>query len=458
MRPEKLFLVLSLFLGLVFTASSAPNRTPDEMNHFIRAFEVSEGRIFGDVVMPIGLYEFWSHVGSKLARFKQEPETKFYKPEFFSLSDNFDMDKDRLYIDIIKAPQITGNNPLPYIPAALAFKISTLAELKPLYVLYMIRVINLFLAVTIIYYAIKTTPAYKWLMAYIALLPTAVFLRSSAGVDGITFAVSLLFFSHIIKANSLNEPLIGRELIVLSILSFVAAQSKSGYILLPFIALMIPSCRFSGLRDRLFKSSIIILPAVIACAMWIISVRYFLYSGEAPIIARPEAMPDLQIRYMLEAPITYIKTLFSSIFSGYSLFNHPKEFLGVFGWLDVHLNSEIYALLFAGLLFMILFGNGEQIISLNLTQKVIMQGIFWASIALMYTMLYIQWNPVASGFIGGFQGRYLYPIAMLLFLALPQIVNQYSNQTKALIIFAICSYSCLTGALNQIVYDFNLMN
>ena len=41
--PEKFFLALGLFFGLMFIVLTPPFQVPDETNHFFRAWQVSEG-------------------------------------------------------------------------------------------------------------------------------------------------------------------------------------------------------------------------------------------------------------------------------------------------------------------------------------------------------------------------------------------------------------------------------
>ena len=50
LRPELIFAVMALLAGLVLVFVNGPFQAPDEPAHFLRAYQISEGRFFSERV------------------------------------------------------------------------------------------------------------------------------------------------------------------------------------------------------------------------------------------------------------------------------------------------------------------------------------------------------------------------------------------------------------------------
>jgi hypothetical protein len=49
-KPERLYLVLALFFGFLFVVITPPLTNADEVNHFMRAYQLSSGHVLAPMV------------------------------------------------------------------------------------------------------------------------------------------------------------------------------------------------------------------------------------------------------------------------------------------------------------------------------------------------------------------------------------------------------------------------
>ena len=65
-------------------------------------------------------------------------------------------------------------------------------------------------------------------------------------------------------------------------------------------------------------------------------------------------------------------------------------------------------------------------------------------ILLIFTMLYLSWEPVGAESIPGVQGRYFFPIAPLFFLVFQRGFQRKSGYPWKNKVFAVYAVACLT--------------
>ena len=88
--------------------------------------------------------------------------------------------------------------PAPYLPQALAALVGRSCGLRPLVLLYLCRLANLLASLAVAWWAVRITPFHRWLFAFLALDPMALFLRSSASPDALADAAGLLFVAAVL--------------------------------------------------------------------------------------------------------------------------------------------------------------------------------------------------------------------------------------------------------------------
>src|SRR6202035_4873382 len=138
---------------------------------------------------------------------------------------------------------------VPYVPQALAAGIGRLCRLPPLLILSACRLLNFLAALALVVAAVRIAPFFRWLFAGLALTPMAMFLRSSASPDALTFAAAALVASAILALAWGPAPTRGCLFVFLAAASLLVL-SKGGYFPLPFAAGLVPRQRLGGARRQ----------------------------------------------------------------------------------------------------------------------------------------------------------------------------------------------------------------
>ena len=134
--------VLAAVFGLTLVALTAPFQAPDEPQHFLRAYQISEGGIFpryrrdrGGGELPVSLTE----VSHRFARIRFTYKAKTSLEEIREALRVPLRPRDCQFIPFVTAIY----SPVAYIPQATAFWIGRKFELPPLALMYMGRIANL---------------------------------------------------------------------------------------------------------------------------------------------------------------------------------------------------------------------------------------------------------------------------------------------------------------------------
>jgi uncharacterized membrane protein len=154
-RVEVIFLVFALVFGSVFAVINPPFAASDEMWHFFKAYDVSQGHLVrGSPVVSIpksfgNIYHFTPWEASTVENYRNKDYSIFNNP----LNNN-----DTIVIDNLNT---FNYMPLPYLGVAFVIKIGQLLNYSPLCLMYFGRFINLLIYIIIVYFGIKIVPIGK---------------------------------------------------------------------------------------------------------------------------------------------------------------------------------------------------------------------------------------------------------------------------------------------------------
>jgi len=165
--PEKVFLFLALFFGIIFILLTPPFQVADESWHFYKSYEISELKNFGILkdgyngdYLPQSLS---FTVNELMDGLPYHPERKY------------DLKKSLFFISYALKPDITIYTegimgwyaPFSYLPQASGISLGKIFSLSPLALMYLGRIVNFFLWLILIYFAIRLTPFAKWLLVFL---------------------------------------------------------------------------------------------------------------------------------------------------------------------------------------------------------------------------------------------------------------------------------------------------
>jgi hypothetical protein len=409
MRPEAIFLVLSLAFGLVFCGLIPPLAGGNETFNFGRAAGIAYGRfLVGDVAVPGGLVQL---LGAAKARFSEASALPLGVTWRFV----HEMASIRLMAAapaILPADPIAVLNPLAYLPQAAAIRLLCLGGCRPLAIFYAARLCGLLPAIWMTWLAIRRIPTHRYTLAAIALLPPLAFARSTVDADQLTVAAALLFAATVWRAMKRPAPATAAELGGLATLAFVVGQCKSAYFPLPLIVLAIPRARFAGRAHWLGWMAAIILPGIAANFLYMLALEHGFFAHQAYRTWAGDADPSAQLAGMLHAPVRYAGVLLRTLVLTPLVPLAIIQMLGTFGP-PVSLPAAVIVCLAALALLVALADPTSQRPGYPAAARALGGAIFVAVLCIALTLLYIQWNGVGAPSIGGFQGRYLYPVLLL---------------------------------------------
>ena len=426
LKPEKIFLILCLFWGLLYLFFSPPFTAPDECSHFWKIYLLSEGnagakrltsyvvngvernRVFsvtGDYV-PFGMYK----AGYKniKTRWRDFEKTSFKETKEIL---SYPLQKEKMVFNTFPVPSYTI---FSYLPSVVLMKIMTFANINPGWIMYILRLVSLITYTALIYVAIKIIPFKKWLFAAMALLPTALYQASMINTDGITTGLGFLFIAlTFYYAYGQEKKVINKKDLFIYFgagLWFIVC--KFAYIPLLLIYFLIPEDRFESQIQRYSAFAW----AVVFSFLYVL----FLLFLNSAVIAHTD---DFYMRHtafvlLFEKPLIFIKAMLYTIFA-----NGRDCFAGVvgsFGWGEVKIPLYIaYLYYFCLILFSVFNFKEEHPYKIpKLKNKLLFAGIFILYFLLLFVALYLNFQISQNGTISGFWGRYFIPVLPLVFLCM----------------------------------------
>jgi uncharacterized membrane protein len=200
-----LMLILGAVGAIPLVLLTPPFQVPDEVQHFYRAFQLSDLRIRAEVqngisggTLPSSLPELVkSSVYTRdgiLYPATPSPITKSLKLASIPL--------DSSTRQFVAFPGSAFYSPLPYFPQVLGIAVGRLFGLGPLYLLYLGRLVNCLAALGLGGLAVYLMPVAGELVMVVGLLPMSLFLYASVSPDAAVISCSLLFIALSFSAST----------------------------------------------------------------------------------------------------------------------------------------------------------------------------------------------------------------------------------------------------------------
>jgi uncharacterized membrane protein len=442
--PEILFAVIAAIFGLIMVVIVPPFQTPDEPAHYYRAYDIADFKWIAQKTasgmgdeLPQSLYRIAEELTNEIPFHPQQKITVQKIIDYLSLPLNESVKTFVPFNTSALAP------PVVYIPQALGMTTGKALHLSPLIFLYLGRLFNLIAWITLVFIAIRITPIGKWLFFLLALLPMSVFLASSLSADPVTNGLSFLLIACILKEALMDRefPLRPSNLIVISILLALIALTKQAYFFTPFLFLLIPVKRLKNTKRYLTIFVGLASVFFLAGSLWFFAVSKIYVPYQAGV------SPGDQLHHILVHPLKYFVMIIQALIAqGFYI----PSFVGCLGWLDTTLPLGIYLSYPFFLLASSLYDDPNQSF-LTIKQRAWLLLISIFGSMMIFTMLYLSWDPVGSELITGVQGRYFFPIAPLFFLVFQRKFQSKSAYHWKNKVFSIYTIVCLTCSVYVLI-------
>ncbi len=442
LKPTTFFLVVGLFFGLTFLILTPPFQTPDELNHFYRAYDIASGHLFATKLdnrlggfMPKSLIE----AANKNFDIRFEP---YLRTSYKNISDQLRMKLVDTTPEFVDFPNTALYSPISYLPQAIFIALFKFLGFRPVMLLMLTRLMMLFLWLSCIYRALKILPIFKWFFTICALLPMSVFINMSISADVVTNILGFLWIANIFSFAFSERKIQTKNLFYLLAIACFLSSAKYVYTPLVFLIFLIPSQKFYSLKRFTFSISLILISFCIAFlgSKYASSITFSHANYNTKYVAASEIPTGVDMKAQMKFLKLHPEKLFQVVFDGVIQIYLPLQdsYIGTLGWLDVRLPESLIYLGYLSLLFMLIFDNSAARCRIKFWQRIIMLLVGCVVFYLICLSQYFSWVPVAGSYSYGMQGRYFIIVMPLIFLGL---IPNYFNQRLLL------SFSLLTSVL-----------
>ena len=390
--------------GVAYALLVPPFQSPDEPNHFFRAWQVSEGHFFPEKMgnrlggsLPASL----GQLSNTFAFLRNDTHAKL-QGDTWRLAMTIALDSEhRCFTDFANTAIYA---PTAYIPQATAIAVLRPLGATPLQLLYATRLANVFVWILLIMAALHRATFLRSTLVVMALLPASVCLAASANADVVTNGLCWWIIVSLIATPIL--PMDGKKWIVLVIVSI------NKLIAVPL-----------GLLGLFFKNdrrtlAVFIGVGLMAALWWSrLAQDWFIPHGAYdPHFRDTQTLnsgvnPTAQLAFMVENPLFFVKITTKSLIE--SLPSMGAHFVGKFGWEKNYLSSGWILLLWVALMATI-FSTANP---LSVRQRGGMMTVTVLYVVAFSVTMYALWCAVGAARIDNWQGRYFVPIAPVAALA-----------------------------------------
>ena len=398
---ERFFLVTVIPLSIVYFIFMQPWNVPDSGAHFLASYRVS------NLLLGINGDREW---------FARTCDAFYYNGISWWTERKPDIDGVASMVEGLRAS--TGDTTIAdlipheikmeyysvinWLPQGIGLAIGRLLGLSSTLAVILARLFILAAYILGCLRAIRNTPVGKSLFAALALLPVSVMMSSSFSYDAMVIIVSLNFVAIFLK---LRSEVTRASIIEAVIWAFLLGSIKGGcgLFLLPLMLLLIK-------KDR---KSVLATVGIIASALFSVLLFDKLLPSDELFQFGEENSGNMMTQFAFDNPTQYLRMVIRTFFM-YS--DHFVE--EAFGMYLSYLESVfLLVTVFGSVLAAFVFATFEKDkLELRHSDRVAFAVIFVLSLLITPAML-LSYTPSGSGVIYGIQGRYFFPVIILILMA-----------------------------------------
>lgn len=433
-KIEYLFMILALSGGIVMILLTpyGVNSTWDDQIHYETIYGLANRyyTVSGLSLIDSESFPYWI------------ANTETERQEFVKYLD--EMDK----VDTgIKTGRNFTIQKLTYLPSAIVFKVFDVLNLPFSLAFVFGKIIILLIYVVTVFFAIKITPKFKYLMLVIALIPVELSLASNYSYDSPIVAFILLGFAFYFKEITSKE-LISFKNVIPTIVSFIIAScAKAIYAPLLLVLLFLPKDKFKDKKQKYKFKVLIVLVFMVMMATFLIPMLTHEMTADT---RGGDTDIYRQVKTIIGSPISFAKVAYKNV--GLQFFDKffSRDALYDLPYIGQHLSSIGYYLIIFSLFFALYIDDKKEI-KIN---KPIIAIILVMIIGMIWGSMYLGFTPVGSTEIKGVQGRYFIPLLLplLMIIYTPKIKCQISINNLNTIFTVILTiityleiYECMLG-------------
>lgn len=413
-RIEKKFLYIAIPIFLMYMIFLPLYVGHDELFHWYRVFEITEGGFLPQIQDGSTGYVMPSEVGSSLP-WRRDLEYKDIIVESLRTINYFDT-------EFISDVTMSVYSPIQYLPQIIGVFVGKILTSSSILISYIGRLANVAICIFLLYNAIKKMPYGKNIVLILSFIPIAIEGFVSLSGDGFTISTAFLFIAYILDIREQKKKMGKKDYLVLGLLGIVLAFCKIVYIPIVFMLLLLPTESFKSNRRRYIYVVSMICIFVLCNLTWLTLANPYLK-------VYTDGKSEYQISYVLKNPIRYCQNFLYTM-QQYGMGYVEEMFGASMLWGSAVHNYTFVPIILISLMFLACLNDEEIKNKFKMRDSVIIVLIILMVIALMFTSLYVQWTAYAQETIEGVQGRYFLPIASLIFLFIGNFIGGKANFDK----------------------------
>lgn len=447
LRPQWVFLSVSLVVMLFLAVLTPVAAGPDEPTHLYRMQQIADGHMLsqtvteswdsldrtighaaseeskGELTAQGGYVDsgFKEYVSTSYQIIRTQPNRRFAFPAWADSSLPPDSYSGRQTPAVFS--NTAGNSPFLYLSQVLGYKAASLITNSVHWRVVSARVAGVFLYCFALCLAVSLTPVGKWLFAVIGLLPGPMVVNSAVTADTMTMAVCVLFTALMLRLCFLQRYPSTLELAGAGLLTVLL-----GFVKLTYFPLALLSCLPVILNRKLrTRRALAVLSAcfVVGCACfvaWYLTVD----SINSGLMFGRDTDPVRQKAFILSHPLYYCRLLVT-LAARVDVLNVnsynavvDSRVIGHASWLAILL--LILACYAAAREGARLVGKRRRHVAWTFLT------LFALSFVLICTALYMYWDVPGNSLSSGVQARYFLPVLPLLLLPVALLLSDVMAQ------------------------------
>lgn len=470
-KLEHVFVAAGLFFGGLFLCVLPPLSAPDEVSHYISAYQLSShimgkpanyktGHVLvraedwfledvngeyqyeldGDALVAVHQEEMDATVlGQTLT---EDTYKKIHELGLFhhaAVPGAAGADQTPVYAVSTYPPVVT--TPLAYVPQAVGITLARLLGMNSLGLAYLGRLFNLFFYVGMTFLAMKRLPFGKEALFGVALLPMTLHLTGSMSYDAMILALAFYFTAVCLDLAFEKEKVRVLDIVVLAAVVAVMGPCKMVYAVLMALCFLIPVRKFGGWRNYLLSAAAVLAAFVIAMVL-VNSQTIAIYTSETETYVTWAEEAGYSLGQLLSNPKLLFQ-MFYNTFVWQAEYYHLTMIGAYLGNVDVVLDVPYLAVMFFSLgLLGLSFRKPGETLKISMGQRCFIWIVcLGCAGAVMFSML-LAWTPVSSKVITGVQGRYFLPFLPVLLMSLKNNTVVLTKDVNRTLLYLMCVADC----------------
>lgn len=445
-KPEHIFVILGVGIGILYTFVWTPYSCPDEYAHFSTVYYYSSELLNEPTLNDEG------NVLARAEDLRITPHESNSRKYAYSLYEDWNYTAETDELVSLEHDPLPNILPAAYIPQIIAVTLVRLFGLGNVVMWILGRMLALAFYLVLGYFAIKFIPFAKRAMMILLLGVSSLQQAASFSYDCVMNACAFLFVGYLLYLAYEKDKITVIDWVLLFALSIIFAPIKIIYVVMIFAVFLIPNYKIAAnkIKALCLKIALILSNCLVVFALRMSNIAAI--STESSVVTDGRVQQGYDLVTILKNPLKVI------VLWADTLRVKPVDYLRhMFGGVEsangVSISWTIIMGFFILLAFALILEKSEKVIDMK--GKIIGVSISVILLAILFLVFTMEKNctDLTSQFIMGIQGRYFFPFLPLLFPAMQSkniiaektIRAQLAIGVYAMQFLAVCSILEITA-------------